>query len=409
MSGSWDHNKVMGNQGMDRGYSTPYPEKTVITHRMSRDREAFWKDNASDDGHSNTCGNGTSFRGADRKGFIAVPLDGEFRVEEIAHLLQDLFKVVTDEKGPLGVGLISAMGFDDTKTKLEAAGVPMERVDWVVCHSGADIWHAKGYGKETTFSSDENYEEILDFRWDRVSLQRLLTKLVTAPTLLSPAPSTQQKGLSPLVKALQNMPDPEKTQKGVHPHHVCVTLDRDAKRILGKGKNGGVAVSTAIVDRLRRRLRSNGYRAHLTLQLVPEGKGELLSNVHITPLRGSRALSLRYLADTFGLDMHAMTVLVLPPTIAQRGETYLVGSYTSDLAELVSGVCKVFIEVPKQLNALDINELDAGDAQSIDRLTVKVSPKLFGDRVQFMSEGDDLTKVVNAANEALKLKDDVRA
>jgi hypothetical protein len=107
--------------------------------------------------------------------------------------------------------------------------------------------------------------------------------------------------------------------------------------------------------------------------------------------------------------MHAMTVLVLPPTIAQRGETYLVGSYTSDLAELVSGVCKVFIEVPKQLNALDINELDAGDAQSIDRLTVKVSPKLFGDRVQFMSEGDDLTKVVNAANEALKLKDDVRA
>ena len=41
----------------------------------------------------------------------------------------------------------------------------MERVDWVVCHSGADIWQAKGYGKETTFDSDENYEELLDFRW----------------------------------------------------------------------------------------------------------------------------------------------------------------------------------------------------------------------------------------------------
>lgn len=68
-----------------------------------------------------------------------------------------------------------------------------------------------------------------------------------------------------------------------------------------------LAVSTAVVDRLRRRLRSNGFRAHLTLQMVPEDD-DLISNVHITPLRASRALALRYLANKFNLDMERITV-----------------------------------------------------------------------------------------------------
>lgn len=68
-----------------------------------------------------------------------------------------------------------------------------------------------------------------------------------------------------------------------------------------------LAVSTAVVDRLRRRLRSNGFRAHLTLQMVPEDD-DLISNVHITPLRASRALALRYLANKFNLDMERVTV-----------------------------------------------------------------------------------------------------
>lgn len=75
----------------------------------------------------------------------------------------------------------------------------------------------------------------------------------------------------------------------------------------GDGTKHKLAVSTAIVDRLRRRLRSNGFRAHLTLQMVPED-GDMVSNVHITPLRASRALSLRYLANKFNLDMERITV-----------------------------------------------------------------------------------------------------
>ncbi len=83
--------------------------------------------------------------------------------------------------------------------------------------------------------------------------------------------------------------------------------------------NHKLAVSTAVVDRLRRRLRSNGFRAHLTLQMVPEDD-DLISNVHITPLRASRALALRYLANKFNLDMERITVrsLTLPRSMHAR-------------------------------------------------------------------------------------------
>ena len=67
-----------------------------------------------------------------------------------------------------------------------------------------------------------------------MSLQRLLTKLVSAPALLTPATSTNIKGLAPLTRALSMMPDPEKEEVGVHPHHVCVQLDKEAKEILGQ-------------------------------------------------------------------------------------------------------------------------------------------------------------------------------
>ena len=78
--------------------------------------------------------------------------------------------------------------------------------------------------------------------------------------------------------------------------------------LIGQGTGSRkLAVSTAVVDRLRRRLRSNGFRAHLTLQMVPE-EDDLISNVHITPLRASRALALRYLANKFNLDMERVTV-----------------------------------------------------------------------------------------------------
>ena len=56
--------------------------------------------------------------------------------------------------------------------------------------------------------------------------------------------------------------------------------------------------------------------------MVPS-KDELLSNVHITPVRTSRALSLRYLANRFGLDMDGVSVSFARDTVAVRIECCL--------------------------------------------------------------------------------------
>lgn len=79
---------------------------------------------------------------------------------------------------------------------------------------------------------------------------------------------------------------------------------------------------------------------------------------------------------------------------------YQVGSYTSDLAELVSGLHKVYIEIPKNDQSFDTSDLDGGDVQSVEKLTIKVGPKLFGDRVQFVQEQDHLDAVVKSAKVA---------
>lgn len=390
LSGSLD---VSSRGAMDRMMSTPLAAKERgITHRISKDRADFWKEEKNQPKDKKDNHTGSNLRGQDRKHFVVVPLDGVFRVKDMAPSIQAVKKAAAASNGAVGVGLVSMMGFEHTRNELSEAEVDLDGLDWIVCHSGADIWHGQQDGQ---WEADDHWEQLIDFRWDRVSLQRLLTKLMTAPTLLTPAPSV--KGLSPLARALASMPDPDKEEKGVHPQHVCIQLDRESKSILGQGTgNHKLAVSTAVVDRLRRRLRSNGFRAHLTLQMVPEDD-DLISNVHITPLRASRALALRYLANKFNLDMERITVIVLPPTVSKKNEMYQVGSYTSDLAELVSGLNKVFIEIPKQDQAFDMSGLDSGDVMSVEKLTIKVGPKLFGNRVQFIKEQEHLGDVVKAA------------
>ena len=97
-----------------------------------------------------------------------------------------------------------------------------------------------------------------------------------------------------------------------------------------------------------------------------------------------------------------LQVVVLPPMVTKKNEMFNVGSYTSDLAELVSGLNKVFIEIPKKDQTFDMSGLDAGDVQSVEKLTIKVGPKLFGDRVQFIEEQEHLAAVVKG----VKISDD---
>ena len=77
------------------------------------------------------------------------------------------------------------------------------------------------------------------------------------------------------------------------------------------------------------------------VQMVPEGD-DLQSHMHITPCRASRALALRFLALKSELTMGNMTVVSLPARVTRQDEDKIrVTGHTSDLSELISGLCKV--------------------------------------------------------------------
>ena len=52
-------------------------------------------------------------------------------------------------------------------------------------------------------------------------------------------------------------------------------------------------------------------------QMVAEGR-QVTANVHITPMRASRALALRYLATKFGVDTEALAVRANPCPLSAR-------------------------------------------------------------------------------------------
>ena len=48
----------------------------------------------------------------------------------------------------------------------QAQDVPAQELDWLVCNSGADIWHATAAGDAggVAWSADERWEDHIDFR-----------------------------------------------------------------------------------------------------------------------------------------------------------------------------------------------------------------------------------------------------
>lgn len=71
----------------------------------------------------------------------------------------------------------------------------------------------------------------------------------------------------------------EQPAAGVHPRHICLELDPETQAILAAGwgprsrSTSASARTLALVERLRRRLRSKGMRASYNLQMVGDCGG----------------------------------------------------------------------------------------------------------------------------------------
>ena len=54
-----------------------------------------------------------------------------------------------------------------SECELQEVDVDLDGLDWIVCHSGADIWHAQTDGE---WNADEQWENLVDFRCTSRSL-----------------------------------------------------------------------------------------------------------------------------------------------------------------------------------------------------------------------------------------------
>lgn len=123
-----------------------------------------------------------------RERFIVVQLDGSFATNATGRVLEDLMDAILEVGNSgqrVGLGVLSMLGFDDTRDLLVETEVPMSKVDFIVCNSGADIWfnHGPGAGQgDCVWEADAGYEQHIEFRWDRNAIARTLNKWASTPS-----------------------------------------------------------------------------------------------------------------------------------------------------------------------------------------------------------------------------------
>ncbi|PSC69593.1 Sucrose-phosphate synthase [Micractinium conductrix] len=311
-------------------------------------------------------------KGEQRHALVAVAVDSDFALPQAVAAVQGLLSALTDAglRNDVGVGMLSMLGFDSTCDAMKAAGINRGEFDFMVCNSGADVWHQYADGR---WDADEAYEGQIGFEWDRVVLHRMLTKIISAP-------QENNRRLPRLKELLYNVA--EHATAGVHPRHICLELDAESQAILsaGMGPRGreaqpSPARSLALVERLRRRLRSKGMRASYNLQMVPRSPtdtGDFLSVLHITPLRASRPLALRYLAQRLGMPLDRLVVLAVAPEAAGPAADLIAGCYCSDVPDLVAGMQPVCLALPPE------SERGGRGGKLINALGVTLQPYLTG-------------------------------
>ena len=441
------------DEGRLRTAPPPLSLATALDDGAVPDASALARGASAAGGGARVSGDAGRPRGCGRATLVVVPLDGAHRAPAAAAVLRELAAAAARAApgAAPGLGVASMLGFDATTSALRDAGLNVDALDFVVCNGGADIWHAhEGGGKAdgaaasslVRWVADDAWEAHIAFRWDRANLARFVSKALRpaeAGGAAGAPPPPPDAGVASLLRALDGL-----APAALHPHHVLLELDAAAassavtrppaawgrSSLYGappppRAPSDGGAAALDVVDRLRRRMRSNGYRCHMTLQAVPvEGevgvgggsaRDALTARLHITPLRASRALALRFLSARWCVPMDDVTLVTAPsdvvvsspsdggrgaaagstdgppprapsPAVAASDAAYGpvidVAPHTSDLVELASGAGPVRVLLP----AASPRALPPASSPLLHRLAFRIDPADFAGRVELAPE-----------------------
>jgi len=265
----------------------------------------------------------------------------------------------------VGLGLMSVYSLADTAAILKDGGLSLSDMDFAITHSGAEIWYLSGEENQL----DEGYDALVDNKWDKVSVRRLLSQCLNQKNFLAPAAtkgsSTQAvaaggAGMAVTLAAAaggtsQSLPRPKVTVNSeTGTYHLLINLSPADPQ---QQKQGLVMTPTdqvALVGRIKRRFRRSGVRCQLMAQLE-EGS----SHIHVTPLRASRTLALRYLTYKHRVDLRNIALVCCPRDL-EMGEGGKLGMATfaaSDLEDVVAGVQKVLLVPPEMQQHQEVGDV----------------------------------------------------
>ncbi|KAF6252365.1 hypothetical protein COO60DRAFT_1287118 [Scenedesmus sp. NREL 46B-D3] len=302
-----------------------------------------------------------------RDKYVVFVLDSSDTVSRLSKLLARKGKALMGLAAAghsVGLGVATAFSLQETQELLKTAGLAMSDLDFAITNAGSEIWYcgaSTGNASSSSSSSDgcsldEQYDHMLDAKWDLVSVRRVLAQCLAERNFLTGASGTAGAGgVKPRIRV--------DASSGTH--HLSVTLrpgsatadapagPTDAARAAAATKSGlamTAAEQLALIGRIQRRFRRSGLRTQLVSQL--DG-GDI--KLHITPLRGSRALALRHLTYSHKVDMTSLVLVccardMSPGADGSAGAAGVAKFACSDMEDVVAGVQGVLV-VPRPAGA----------------------------------------------------------
>lgn len=301
--------------------------------------------------------------------YVIFVLDNTDTAKRLANLLARKGKALLGLASggqSVGVGVASTYNLANTSAMMKDAGLAMSDLDFAITNAGSEIWYsASGLGlKGSDPVLDEQYEALIEAKWDKVSVRRVLWQNLSSKGFL-PGLKASDGGAKPKIKV--------DTETGAH--HLMVTLQKPEG---GDGSGLSPGEQTALLNRIKGRFRRSGIRTQLLSQYDEDA-----CKVHITPLRASRALALRYLAHKHKVNLDNLVLITCATGLQGAGlsegaqleggiqpvEGRTATFAASDVEDLVSGKQGVLVVPPGKANGeVQGFEVDLGLYQHYERV-----------------------------------------
>lgn len=318
-----------------------------------------------------------------RDKYMVFCLDSADTIDSLGKMLARKGKVLTGlaKAGhSVGLAVASAFSLTDTVELLKRKGISTSDLDFAVTSCGAEVWYSGAAAAAGTASKrasdgcvlDDAYDLKLDLNWDALSVRRVLSQCMgqllrqlTGVSASNLGKAAAASGLSRRASLSLALP---RCKIQVEPagaaHHLLVTLEPhdglslpaaapagaagdDSAATADNSKQQQPALSAQDVEtlilRIKRRLRRSGLRTQVMAQMDAG-----VVKLHLTPLRGSRALALRHLAYAHKVDMSSLVLVCCAKDVqpAAAGPAGMAKFACSDVEELVSGVQSVLVMPP---------------------------------------------------------------